>query len=150
MASWFHGSGKRAAHCPIPVLCVPVPLCPQDPKEKKNKEVSNRSRHAGWRAPGLDVGDSTWVQCDSVGVARLPVGASRGAQVWGWKAWLPGCSAHLPQAVGAPAGRQAGEGHDENDRNSDCADNSRLLRVFIAPLPRCPSPGSWECFTDVT
>lgn len=51
---------------------------------------------------------------------------------------------------GARAGLQAGACHDENDNHNDRADNSPLLRVFIAPLPRCPSPESWERFTDVT
>ena len=50
---------------------------------------------------------------------------------------------------GATAGLEAGECRDENDCNSDRADGSLFLWVFIAALPRCRSPPSGACFTDV-
>lgn len=115
MASWFRSSGKRAAHCPIPVLCVPVPLCQRDPKEKKNNEVSNRSRHAGWRAPGLDVGDSTWVPCDSVGVARLSRGSILGCKSIGRAKRPEGLAAGL---LRAPSPGSEGPGRSPGRRRS--------------------------------
>lgn len=44
----------------------------------------------------------------------------------------PGCSRHLLRPWGATAGLQAEECPDGSDDNNDGADNSLLLRVFIA------------------